>query len=127
MKIKFFCEKKKGLKIKKNLFLATSNLLDTGQYTNGTYVSKFEEKFKIFMSSKYCIAVNSGTSALHLSLIALGIKEGDEVLLPSISFVASAAAITYVGAKPVFVDINYDDWLIDVNKIEKQITKKGCN
>ena len=124
MKIKFFCEKKKGLKIKKNLFLATSNLLDTGQYTNGTYVSKFEEKFKIFMSSKYCIAVNSGTSALHLSLIALGIKEGDEVLLPSISFVASAAAITYVGAKPVFVDINYDDWLIDVNKIEKQITKK---
>ena len=124
MKIKFFCEKKKGLKIKKNLFLATSNLLDTGQYTNGTYVNKFEEKFKIFMSSKYCIAVNSGTSALHLSLIALGIKEGDEVLLPSISFVASAAAITYVGAKPVFVDINYDDWLIDVNKIEKQITKK---
>ena len=124
MKIKFFCEKKRGLKIKKNLFLATSNLLDTGQYTNGTYVSKFEEKFKIFMSSKYCIAVNSGTSALHLSLIALGIKEGDEVLLPSISFVASAAAITYVGAKPVFVDINYDDWLIDVNKIEKQITKK---
>ncbi|MDB4216817.1 DegT/DnrJ/EryC1/StrS family aminotransferase [Candidatus Pelagibacter sp.] len=124
MKIKFFCEKKKGLKIKKNLFLATSNLLDTGKYTNGTYVSKFEEKFKIFMSSKYCIAVNSGTSALHLSLIALGIKEGDEVLLPSISFVASAAAITYVGAKPVFVDINYDDWLIDVNKIEKQITKK---
>ena len=124
MKIKFFCEKKKGLKIKKNLFLATSNLLDTGQYTNGTYVSKFEEKFKKFMSSKYCIAVNSGTSALHLSLIALGIKEGDEVLLPSISFVASAAAITYVGAKPVFVDINNDDWLIDVNKIEKQITKK---
>lgn len=124
MKIKFFCEKKKGLKIKKNLFLATSNLLDTGQYTNGTYVSRFEEKFKKFMSSKYCIAVNSGTSALHLSLIALGIKEGDEVLLPSISFVASAAAITYVGAKPVFVDINNDDWLIDVNKIEKQITKK---
>jgi len=66
MKIKFFCEKKKGLKIKKNLFLATSNLLDTGQYTNGTYVSKFEEKFKKFMSSKYCIAVNSGTSSLHM-------------------------------------------------------------
>ena len=124
MKIKFFCEKKKGLKIKKNLFLATSNLLDTGQYTNGIYVNKFEEKFRIFTSSKYCVAVNSGTSALHLSLIALGIKEGDEVLLPSISFVASAAAVTYVGAKPVFVDINYDDWLIDVNKIEKQITKK---
>ena len=104
--------------------MATSNLLDTGQYTNETYVSKFEEKFRIFTSSKYCVAVNSGTSALHLSLIALGIKEGDEVLLPSISFVASAAAVTYVGAKPVFVDINYDDWLIDVNKIEKQITKK---
>ena len=104
--------------------MATNNLLKTGQYTNGAYVRKFEEKFRSFNSSKYCVAVNSGTSALHLSLIALNIKEGDEVLLPAISFVASAAAITYVGAKPVFVDINHDDWLIDVNKIEKKINKK---
>ena len=113
MRVKFFQEDKKAKKIKKNLLASFNSILKTGQYTNGTYVEKFEKKFCQFIGTKNCIAVNSGTSALHLSLIAMGIKENDEVILPAITFVASAAAITYVGAKPVFVDINEFDWLID--------------
>ena len=124
MRVKFFQEDKKAKKIKKNLLSSFNSILKTGQYTNGTYVEKFEKKFCQFIGTKNCIAVNSGTSALHLSLIAMGIKENDEVILPAITFVASAAAITYVGAKPVFVDINEYDWLIDTYKIEKAITKK---
>ena len=124
MKVKFFHEKKKGQKIKKNMLLATNSLLKSGQYTNGVFVKKFEDNFKKFVGTKYCVAVNSGTSALHLSLIALGIKKDDEVIVPAITFVASAAAITYVGAKPVFVDINDNDWLINSKKIEKVITRK---
>ena len=124
MKVKFFQENNKAQKVKKNLFASFNSILKTGQYTNGVYVEKFEKKFCKFIGTKKCIAVNSGTSALHLSLIALGIKENDEVILPAITFVASAAAITYVGAKPVFVDINEVDWLIDTDKIESAITKK---
>ena len=124
MRVKFFHEKKKGQKIKKNLLLETNYLLKSGQYTNGVFVKKFEDNFKKFVGTKYCVAVNSGTSALHLSLIALGINKDDEVIVPAITFVASAAAITYVGAKPIFVDINDNDWLINSKKIEKAITSK---
>jgi len=124
MKVKFFHENGKAQKIKKKLILALESLLKSGKYTNGHFVKKFENKFQRFVETKYCAAVNSGTSALHLSLIALGIKEGDEVIVPSITFVASAAAITYIGAKPIFVDVNDNDWLINTKKIEKVITKK---
>lgn len=124
MKIDFFHQAQKAKKIKNKIFSATNSILKSGKYTNGPYVKKFEEKFKKLMEAKYCVAVNNGTSALHLALVALGIKRGDEVIVPSISFVASAAAITYVGAKPVFVDVNMDDWLINVNSIAKVITKR---
>lgn len=124
MKVKFFQEKEKAKKIKKKLFNNFNSILNSGKYTNGEFVYKFEKKFSEFIGTKNCVAVNSGTSALHLSLIALGIKRNDEVILPAITFVASAAAITYVGAKPVFVDINESDWLMDVDQIEKAITKK---
>lgn len=124
MRVKFFHENHKAKKIKKKLFLGIASLLKSGNYTNGYFVKKFENKFKNFVETKYCVAVNSGTSALHLSLIALGIKEGDEVIVPSITFVASAAAIVYVGAKPVFVDVNDKDSLINVKNIEKSITFK---
>ena len=79
---------------KPNIFSDDLNLvkktIKSGWLTHGKNTSKFEEKFKKFTSSKYSVTVSSCTAALHLSLIALGIKEGDEVLLPSISFVASA-------------------------------------
>ena len=81
------------------------------------------KKISLQCKVKYCVALNSGTDALTLSLHLLGVKRGDEVITPPNSFVASAATIIHLGAKPVFVDIK-DDQNIDENKIESQITKK---
>jgi len=124
MKIKFFDQQEKAKKIIGSLNACLKKILETGNYTNSNYVYKFEDKFKSFVNAKYCVAVNTGTSALHISLIAIGIKKGDEVIVPSISFLATAAVITYLGAKPIFVDIKYNDWLIDCEKIQEKITKK---
>ena len=124
MRVKFFSEKIKAKKITKEIQKKVKNILHSGQYTNSKYVFKFEEIFKKFFQTKYCVAVNNGTSALHLSLLALNIKENDEVIVPAITFIASAAAITYVGAKPIFIDVNENDWLINPSLIEKFITKK---
>ncbi len=124
MRVNFFSEKIKGKIITPGIQKKVKNILDTGQYTNSKYVKKFEELFKKKFKTKYCVAVNNGTSALHLSLIALNIKPGDEIIVPSMTFIASAAAIEYIGAKPVFVDVNCDDWLINSNLIEKKINKK---
>ena len=123
MKVNFFSEKNKAKKITNILQFKLKNILKTGLYTNSTNVKNFEEKFKKLLNAKYCIAVNNGTSALHLSLLATGIKENDEVILPSMTFIATAAAIEYIKAKPIFVDINENDWLINSKKIEKLITK----
>lgn len=83
---------------------------------------KLEEEFSKFCGKKYAVALNSGTSALHLALLALGIGKGDEVLVPDFTFVACAFAVTYTGATPVFVDCS--NFTIDVDKIESKITYK---
>lgn len=124
MKVNFFSEKNKAKKITNFIQYKLKHILKTGLYTNSVNVQKFEEKFKKLFNAKYCVAVNNGTSALHLSLLATGIKENDEVIVPSITFIATAAAVKYVKAKPIFVDINENDWLINSRKIEKLITKK---
>ena len=117
-------KKKKQKKIRTELFNSYNFILKSGRYTNDFYVKRFENNFKKFVDAKYCVAVNSGTSALHLALISLNIKKDDEVIVPSITFVASAAAIRYLGAKPIFVDVDEKDWLLNTTKIEKIITKK---
>lgn len=124
MRINFFSEKFKAKKISSRLQRDVNDILLNGSYTNGKHVKKLENFLKNFFKVKYAIAVNNGTSALHLSLLALNIKEDDEVIIPSLTFVASAASIKYVGAKPIFVDINDKDWLINVNKIEEAINKR---
>jgi len=90
----------------------------------GKYVQKFEKSVSTFVKSKYAIAVNSGTAALQASLYALDIKKGDEVLLPSFTFVATANAVVSTGAKPVFVDILKENYTIDPDDLQKKITKK---
>jgi len=124
VKVNFFSEKLKAKRISAELQIKLKNILRSGYYTNSNYVKEFENKYKKFFKAKYCVAVNNGTSALHLSLLALNIGRGDEVIVPSLTFIASAAAITYVGAQPVFVDINHNDWLVDTNNLEKLINKK---
>ena len=86
------------------------------------YITRFEEAFKAHLGVKYAIATSSCTGALHMGLAALGIGPGDEVILADINWIASAAPITYLGAKPVFVDILPDTWCIDPEKAEAAIT-----
>ena len=87
-------------------------------------IKKFEKKFKKKYDLNYVSATSSGTGALHLGLKALGLKKGDELILPDTTWVSCANAILYVGAKPVFADIKEDTWCIDPIDIEKKITKK---
>lgn len=92
--------------------------------TVGPFVPEFEEKFAKYLRVTSCVAVQSGTAAIHAALYELGIKEGDEVIVPAITFVATVNPIVYCGATPVFVDIDKDTWDIDPKEIEKSITSK---
>lgn len=99
--------------------------IETGWISSiGEYVKKFEEGFSKYCGVKHGIAVANGTVALHLALEALGIKTGDEVIIPALTFVATANAVKYTGAKPVFIDSEPRTWNIDPEKIEEKITKK---
>ncbi len=92
--------------------------------SKGKYVKKFEEAFSEYCNVKYGISTSNGTAALHLALTALGIKKGDEVIIPNLTFIATANSIKYCNAKPIFVDVDKKTWNIDVNKIEEKISKK---
>ena len=96
----------------------------TGWITQGPRVAEFEEKFASYTGAKYAVAVSNCTTALHLAMIVAGIKEDDEVICPSMSYVATANSIKYVGAKPVFAEINPDNYNLDVKDTEKKITAK---
>lgn len=99
-------------------------VLDSGNYVLGENVKAFEEEFAKHHSTKYAVSVNSGTSALLLSLMALGVGKGDEVIMPSFSFIATATPAVFLGAKPVFVDIETDTYTIDVDCLRDEITKR---
>jgi perosamine synthetase len=88
------------------------------------FVEEFEEKFANYCGCKYGVATNSGTTALHLALVTLNIKTGDEVIIPTFTMIATANAVTYTGAKPVLVDAELSTWNIDTSKIEDKITKR---
>jgi len=91
--------------------------------SKGDFILEFEEKFAKYCGVKYGVATSNGTVALHLALKALDIKSGDEVIVPTLSFIATANAITYCNAKPIFVDSHPDYWCINPEKIEEKITK----
>ena len=98
--------------------------LDTNWVSSvGSYVDKFEEDFRNYVESENSVVTMNGTSALQLALSSLAIGEGDEVIVPSLTFVASVNPILYVGAKPVFVDVCRDTYVMDVEKIEELITE----
>jgi len=108
---------------------AVTSILKNGALTSaanlgGKHVQNFEKSAASFVNSKYAIAVNSGTAALQAALIALDVKKGDEVLVPSFTFVATANAVVSTGAKPIFVDILKENYTIDPDDLEKKITKK---
>lgn len=90
----------------------------------GDYIKKFEKSFAEYIGVKHALTTSSCTGALHLSLVALGIGQGDEVIVPDISWVATASVVRYVNAEPVFADVLADSWCIDPKSIEKRITSK---
>lgn len=90
----------------------------------GKYVDEFEKKFAEFCGTKYAITCANGTVALHLALLACGIKPGDEVIVPTLTYIASANAVSYCGASPVFVDSEEKTWNIDPEKMEEKITDR---
>jgi len=92
--------------------------------SKGKFIPEFEEKFARYCGVKYGVATSNGTAALHLALEALGIGEGDEVIVPTLTFIATANAVRYTDAKPVFADSHPDYWCIDPEKIESLITPK---
>jgi dTDP-4-amino-4,6-dideoxygalactose transaminase/acetyltransferase-like isoleucine patch superfamily enzyme len=103
---------------------ALDRVLDSGNFVLGEEVAAFETEFAEYCQAQYAVAVNSGTSALHLALLAAGIGPGDEVITTPFTFVATTAAILYAGARPVFVDIDPLSFNIDVTQIEKAITPR---
>lgn len=112
------------LTIKTEIQEAVNRVLDSSQFILGKEVQKFEEDFAKYGCVEYAIGVNSGTSALHLALLSLGIGPGDEVITVPNTFVATVAAIMYTGATPVLVDVDPISFNIDVSKIERAISSK---
>ena len=102
-----------------------SRAIDSGFVsTFGPYVSLFEEKFADYLGVKKAVSTQSGTSAIHIALYELGIGPGDEVIVPALTFVASINPVKYVGATPVFVDVDIKTWNISPIEIEKNITRR---
>src|SRR5512143_883255 len=116
--------KKQYLEIKDEILSAVNEVLESSQYVLGRKGAELEEKVKAYHGMNEAIGVASGTDALHLSVRALGIGPGDEVITTPFTFFATVEAIMYVGAKPVFADIEPDTMNIDPASVEKLITKK---
>jgi perosamine synthetase len=101
-----------------------NRILLSGNLSQGIEVDRFEKEFSSYVSGKKCIATNSGTSSLHLALLASGIGPGDEVIIPSFSFIATANAVALTGATPIFADIDLNNYCLDPSSVEECISSK---
>jgi len=98
--------------------------LKSGWLGTGPKVDKFEEMFREYKGSRYAMALNSCTAALHLSMLAIGIKPGDEVIVPTMTFAATANAVIHAGGIPIFADCEQETMNIDPGDIERKISSK---
>jgi len=120
-----FCNLRRQYNNHREAFLQTIDLVcGKAAFIDGEYVKKFESEFSAFCRVSYSSCVNSGTNAILLAILAMGINAGDEVIIPANTFVATAWGPLYAGAKPVFVDCTSDTWEIDPDKIQEAVTKK---
>ncbi len=124
MKINFIDLKRQYQSIKNEIDTAIDNVIKNTNFILGEEVEKFEKEFADYCNVKYGIGVNSGTSALHLALLANNISKGDEVITVANTFIATVLAISLTGAEPILVDINEKNYNININKIEEKITDK---
>src|SRR5918912_1768791 len=98
--------------------------LETGWVVQGPYVSKFEEMFSAFTGASFSIATSSCTTSLHIAVAALGLKPGDEVIVPAFTWVATANVVEYMGAKPVFCDIDLATFNLDTAQLEGRVSER---
>lgn len=124
MTVKFLDLQTQYRSIKDEIDAAVLGVLDSGQYVLGPEVDAFEKEFAAAHGASHAVAVNTGTSALHLALLAHGIGPDDEVIVPAMTFTATGAAVAYTGAKPVFVDVEPGRFTLDPSLIEAAITDR---
>jgi dTDP-4-amino-4,6-dideoxygalactose transaminase len=103
---------------------AVDKVLQSGMLAQGSEVKGFEDEFSEIVANRHCIAVNSGTSALHMAFVAAGIRQGDEVIVPSFTFAATANAVRLAGATPVFADVEQDFFNLSPSAVEAAITPR---
>ena len=109
---------------KAEFLAAIAEVIDSGAFAGGPYVAKFETEFAAFCQTKHAVGVGNGTDAIWLGLLAMGVGPGDEVITVPSTFMATAEAITYTGAKPVFVDIDEKTYTLDPSLLERAITPR---
>ena len=122
--IRMYNFKEQYQSIKTEIDYSLQAVLNDTAFSGGKYVENFESNFSRYIGTKYCVAVNNGTSALHASLLALNIKNGDEVLVPTFSFYATCESVSLTGATPIFIDSDYNNFNLDLNDLESKITNK---
>lgn len=122
--MKFIDLNKPHRELKKEIDRAIKGVFERSDFILGKEVKLFEDEFARYSKTKYAVGVNSGTDALFLALRSLNIQRGDEVIVPVYTFIATALAVSYTGAKPVFIDIDKDTYCLNAENLEKAITKR---
>ena len=121
--IRFYDISKQDLVIKKKILKSVSKVINNTNFINGKEVFLFEKKFSSFVNSNYSIACSNGTDALTLALKSLNLKQGSEVILPGMTYIATLLSIVNLGLKPILVDIDNNTGLMNINLIKKKINK----
>jgi len=124
MQVQFLDLKSQFRQIEKKFNKSLRETISRSDFILGQEEKLFEKEFAVYCGTDYAVGLNSGTDALFLSLAAMGIGKGDEVIVPAFTFIATANAVSYTGAKPVFVDIDEKTYNIDPAKIERAVTRK---
>lgn len=122
--IAFFDARAQALRLQAEVLPLLEAIWRSGQYTSGPYVERFEQQFAAYCGVEHCVACHSGTAALHLALAGLGIGPGDEVIVPAMTFIATAWAVAYTGAKPVLADIDPLRRTLDAHDVARRITPR---
>ncbi len=124
MKVPFFDLTAQYRELRAEILAAVDGVFAAAAFSGGPFVEAFEEEFAAHAGARHAVGLNSGTSALHLTLVALGVGAGDEVIVPAQTFIATAWAPAYVGAKPVFVDCDPDTWNIAPAAVGRAVTRR---